>query len=256
MRYKLLIGLLLFAVSCTEPEKKESDFFDNIENKEPEYKSIDEKIIRHIEGDLRIPGTEKYSYTIYKDNLNGDDSLDYIITVNRLEFALQEAIESGKVAKRAEMGYMGNYNYYFYMDGLTKEISASIAVPSSPYAELEVDFHTIKTEAYKDFTIDFRIINSKFRRFYTVINSIPRQTFEAKIFDGLGGSNPEAFVVEYAPGSFSLAKDILVYKGTLEKVTINSVNDVYSIHPKITSTGILERKWYFSDPKNKYFTEN
>lgn len=256
MQYKLLFGLLLFTVSCTEPVKKESDFFDNIENKEPDYNSIEEKITRHIESDLRIPATEKYSYAIYKSNLNGDDSLDYVITVNRLEFALQEAIESGKVANLAEMGYMGNYNYYFYMDGLSKEISASIPVPSSPYAELEVEFHSIKTEAYKDFTIDFRIINSKFRRFYTVINSIPRQTFEAKIFDGLGDSNPEAYVVEYAPGSFTLAKDILVYNGTLEKVTVNSVNDVYSIHPKITSTGKLDRKWYFSEAKNKYFTEN
>ena len=256
MQYKLLIGLLLFSVSCTEPEKKESDFFDNIENKEPEYKSIDEKITRHIESNLRIPATEKYSYTIYKNELNGDDSLDYVITVNRLEFALQEAIESGKVVKRAEMGYMGNYNYYFYMDGLSKEISGSIPVPSSPYAELEVEFHNIKTEAYKDFTIDFRIINSKFRRFYTVINRIPRQTFEAKIFDGLGDSNPEAFVIDYAQGSFTLAKDILVFKGTLENVKINSANDVYSVHPKITSTGKLDRKWYFSDAKNKYFTEN
>ncbi len=256
MQYKLLIGLLLFSFSCTEPEKKESDFFENIENKEPEYKSIDEKIIRHIESNLRIPGTEKYSYAIYKSNLNGDDSLDYIITVNRLEFALQEAIESGKVAQRAEMGYMGNYNYYFYMDGLSKEISTAIPVPSSPYAELEVEFHNIKTEAYKDFTIDLRITNSKFRRFYTIINDIPRQTFEAKIFDGLGDNNPEAFVIEYEPGSFTLAKDILVYKGTLEKVTINSVNDVYNFHPKITSTGKLDRKWYFSDSKNKYFTEN
>ena len=117
-------------------------------------------------------------------------------------------------------------------------------------------FHNIKTEAYKDFTIDFRIINSKFRRFYTVINSIPRQTFETKIFDGLGDSNPEAFVIDYAQGSFTLAKDILVFKGTLENVKINSANDVYSVHPKITSTGKLDRKWYFSDAKNKYFTEN
>ena len=256
MQYKLLIGLFLFTISCTEPEKKESEFFDNIENKAPEYKSIEDKIVRHIESSLRIPRTEKYTYTVYKSNLNGDDSLDYVITVNRLEFALQEAIVSENVAKRAEMGYMGNYNYYFYMDGLSKDISTAIAVPSSPYAELEVTFQTIKTEAYNDFIIDFRIRNSKFRRFYTIINNIPRQTFEAKIFDGLGENSVEAYAIELVPGSFSLAKDILVYKANIENVTINSVNDVYSIQPKITSTGKLDRRWYFSDPKNKYFTEN
>lgn len=256
MKYTFFIGLFIFGLSCSEPEKKESNFFDEIKNKAPEYKSIEEKIIRHIEGSLSIPGTEKYTYTIYKENLNGDDSLDYVITVNRLEFALQEAIESNNVAKRAEMGYMGNYNYYFYMDGLSKEISPAIAVPSSPYAELEVTFEHIKTEAYYDFMVDFRIRNSKFRRFYTVLKNLPQQTFEAKIFDRLGETNPEAFVIDYEPGSFSLAKNILVYKATLENVTINSVNDVYSINPKTTSTGKLDRKWYFSDPKNKYFTEN
>lgn len=255
MQYKFLIGLFLIAVSCKEPVKKESEFFDNIENKAPQYKSIEEKITRHIEGSLSIPATEKYTYTIFKSELNGDDSLDYIITVNRLEFALQEAIEGGKVAKRAEMGYMGNYNYYFYMDGLSKDLSSAIPVPSSPYANLEVDFHHIKTEAYNDFTVDFRIRNSKFRRFFTIINGIPRQTFEAKIFDGLGDDSTEAYIIEYAPGSFSLAKDILIYIGTLEKVTVNSVNDVYSIQPKITKTDQLERKWFFSDAQNKYFTE-
>src|SRR5690606_10100100 len=123
--------------------------------------SIDEKIIRHIEGNLSIPRTEKYSYKIYKERLNDDDSLDYIITVNRLQKALDEAIESNNIAKRAEMGYMGNFNYFFYMDGLTKEITTAVAVPSSPYAELEVTFDHIKTEAYFDFMVDLRIRNSK-----------------------------------------------------------------------------------------------
>jgi len=255
MKYNLLIGIFLFIVSCTEEPKKESDFFTEIENKKEVYQSIDEKIIRHIEGSLSISGTEKYSYKVYKQNLNDDESIDYIITVNRLQKALDEAIESNNIAKRAEMGYMGNFNYYFYMDGLTKEISAPIPVPSSPYAELEVTFEHIKTEAYYDFMVDFRIRNSKFRRFYTIIGEIPRQTFEAKIFDKMGEKDPEAYVVKFVPGSFSLAKDIWVYKAKMEPVTIQSVNDVYTIDPKITATDQIDRKWFFSDPQNKYFTE-
>lgn len=256
MRSKLLFGLFLVLFSCTEPVKKESEFFDLIENKEPEFKTVEEKIIRHIEGNLGIPRTEKYNFAIHKSNLNGDDSLDYIITVNRLEFALDEAIRSGNVAKRAEMGYMGNFNYYFYMDGLTKEISTAIPVPSSPYAELEVNFNPIKTDAYNDFTVDFRIRNSKFRRFYTIINSLPRQTFETKIFDGLGESETEAYIVKYEPGTFTLAKDIVIFKGKLAHVKVNSPNEVYDINPEISETGVLDRRWYFSDAQNKYFTEN
>lgn len=255
MKHYLLFGLFVFLISCEEAPKKESDFFENIEKNQETYKSIDEKIIRHIESNLSIPRTEKYTYQIYKQRLNDDDSLDYIITVNRLQKALDEAIESNNIAKRAEMGYMGNFNYFLYMDGLTKEITPAIAVPSSPYAELEVSFEHIKTEAFYDFMIDFRIRNSKFRRFYTVIDDTPRQTFEAKIFDRLGETNPEAYIVNFVPGSFSLAKDIWIYKGKLESVTVNSPNDVYSINPNITPTEELERKWFFSDAQNKYFTE-
>lgn len=255
MKYNLLIGIFLFTLSCTEESKKESDFFKDIENNKEVYQSIDEKIIRHIEGNLSIPRTEKYTYQVYKQNLNDDDSLDYIITVNRLQKALDEAIESNNVAKRAEMGYMGNFNYYFYMDGLTKEITTAVAVPSSPYAELEVTFEHIKTEAYYDFMVDFRIRNSKFRRFYTIIGENPRQTFEAKIFDKLGENDPEAYVVKFVPGSFSLAKDIWIYKGKMDPISISSVNDVYEIQPVITATEKIERKWFFSDNQNKYFTE-
>lgn len=255
MKYNLLIAIFLFCLSCTEETKKESDFFKDIETKTEVYQSVDEKIKRHVEGNLSIPGTEKYTLKIYKQNLNDDGSLDYIITVNRLQKALDEAIESNNVAKRAEIGYMGNFNYYFYMDGLTKEISTAIAVPSSPYAELEVIFEHIKTEAYYDFMIDFRIRNSKFRRFYTIVGEIPRQTFETKIFDKLGEDNPEAYVVKFLPGSFTLAKDIWIYKGKMEPVKIESVNDVYTIQPVISPTEKIERKWFFSAAQNKYFTE-
>lgn len=73
--------------------------------------TLEQKIVRHIEGNLSILGTEKYSYKIFSEHLNGDDSIDYVITVNMLERALEKAIESGKVAQRAEVGYMGKYNY-------------------------------------------------------------------------------------------------------------------------------------------------
>ena len=221
MRNVLLFCFFAFTLSCTEEVKKESDFFDAIEKKEEIYKTIDERIIRHIEGNLSISATEKYTYQVYKSELNGDDSLDYIITVNRLEKAIDEAIAGNDVAKRAEIGYMGNFNYYFFMDGLSKEITTAIAVPSSPNAELVVNFEHIRSEGFNDFTIDFRIRNSKFRRFYTVVKNVPRKTFEAKIFDRLGENNPEAYFIKFQPGSFSLAKDILVYKGSMKPVVIN-----------------------------------
>lgn len=217
--------------------------------------SVEEMIVRQIEGSLTIPANEKYTYKIYTEELSGDDSLDYIVTVNRLDFALNKAIEKGNIAQRAAMGYVGNYNFIFYMDGATKEITQSIPVPSSPHGKLEVSFENIKTEAYKDILVDFRIRNSKFRRYFSVANKIPLQTFETLVFDGLGTTEKRAFHIEYGPGSFSLSKDILVYKADLEEVEVKSPNDVYAINPKITSSGELERLWFFNDYQNKYFTQ-
>ncbi len=252
MKYMYLSFVLLLVSACAEGTE---NGIDETLDQEIVEETLEQKMIRHIEGNLSILGTEKYTYQIFSEHLNGDDSIDYIITVNRLEKALEEAIESGKTAQRAEMGYMGNYNYFFYMDGATKTITTAIPVPSSPHAELSVSFANIRTEAYKDFMVDFRIRNSCFRRFFTVMNVIPAQTFETKIFDFLGEENVEAYSIEFKDGSYSLAKDIYVYKAKIENVTINSPNEVYAVEPKITPTDQLERKWFFNEQMNKYYTE-
>lgn len=252
MKYMYLSFVLLLVSACAEGTE---NGIDETLDQEIVEETLEQKMIRHIEGNLSILGTEKYTYKIFSEHLNGDDSIDYIITVNRLEKALEEAIESGKTAQRAEMGYMGNYNYFFYMDGATKTITTAIPVPSSPHAELSVSFANIRTEAYKDFMVDFRIRNSCFRRFFTVMNVIPAQTFETKIFDFLGEENVEAYSIEFKDGSYSLAKDIYVYKAKIENVTINSPNEVYAVQPKITPTDQLERKWFFNEQMNKYYTE-
>ena len=252
MKYMYFPLALLVVFACTEGTE---NGIDEALDQEIVEETLEQKMIRHLEGNLSILGTEKYVYKIFSEHLNGDDSIDYIITVNRLEKALEEAIESGKTAQRAEMGYVGNYNFFFFMDGASKTITTAIPVPSSPHAELSVSFANIRTEAYKDFMIDFRVRNSCFRRFYTVMKTIPSQTFETKIFDFLGEENVEAYSVEFKEGSYSLAKDIYVYKAKIENVTINSPNEVYTIQPIITPTDQLERKWFFNEHMNKYYTE-
>lgn len=254
MKYFYFSILILTLFSCTEDSVK-NDTEDNSTSTIKKSPTVEEMIVRQIEGNLTIPANEKYTYKIYSEELSGDDSLDYIVTVNRLDFALNKAIEKGNTAQRAAMGYVGNYNFIFYMDGATKEITQSIPVPSSPHGKLEVSFENIKTEAYKDILVDFRIRNSKFRRYFSVANKIPLQTFETIVFDGLGTSEKRAFHIEYGPGSFSLSKDILVYKAELEEVEVKRPNDVYEINPKITSKGELERLWFFNDYQNKYFTQ-
>ena len=254
MKYLYLTLILFAVVGCTSTPEDSTPA--NSTGEEPEVEMTPEQfIVRHLESKLSIPATEKYSYKIYREDLNGDDSLDYVVTVNLLERAINEAIESGRVAKRAEIGYIGNFNYIFYMDGAKQSISEAIPVPSSPQAELRVTFDHIRSEAYKDLMVDFRIRNACYRRFFTVLRELPRQTFETKIFDGLGTPEREAYTIRYEPGSYSLAKDIVVYKAELEDLEIDDPNAVYTIDPEITETDIMDRRWFFNGHELKYYTE-
>ncbi|MCH2231090.1 MAG: hypothetical protein MK105_12165 [Crocinitomicaceae bacterium] len=249
--YSLLI--LLVIVSCAEDTSSESNITEPQKNKKSP--TVEQMFTRQAEAELGIPANENYTSSIYIEELNGDDSLDYIFTVNRLEYALNKAIEKGNIAQRAEMGYTGKYNYFFYMDGATKEISAAIPVASSPHSPLEVSFENVKTEAYKDILVDFRIRNSKFRKYLSVTRKIPFETFEMMVFDGLGTAEAKAFSFEYGRGSYSLSKDILIYKAYMENIEINDPMDIYKANPKIESTGELDRLWFFNDNQNKYFTK-
>lgn len=253
MKYLYITILIITVFSCKQTNQdnnQKNNESENLSNNE----SFEENLIRKIEAELNIPATESYTYKIYSEELNGDDSIDYIITVNRLNFALDKAIEKGNIAQRAEMGYTGNYNFFFYLDGESKNMTPSIPVPSSPYSKLEVSFKKIKTEEYKDILIDYRIRNSKFRRYFSVSNKIPLETFQTIIYDGLGTENSIAFHIKYEPGSYSTSKDILIYKAKMKNFTIKEPNDIYFINPEIIPTKELERLWFFNPSKNKYFT--
>lgn len=252
MKHLIFPALLLLIISCTEsvPEDLvEPEVIDQTQL------SDEELIKRNVESRLSIKGNEDYSLNVFEGKINGDETPDKVITVNLLDRALKEAIESGNVVKRAELGYMGSYNYLFFMDGDTKEITEPIAVASSPHAKLNVHFENVRTDAYQDIMVDFRVRNSCFRRFYTMINNQPRQTFEMKIFDGLGTSITEAYYPRFEKGSYSLAKDIVVYKGILEDMTFDDPMGIYSANPEIKETNVVERRWFYNDHERKYFTE-
>ncbi len=246
--YLFLFSALLF-IGCTEPA--EEIVVDDTPEVPVDRVLTKNEILRHIEAQLKIPGTEKYDYKIFKDQLTPDDSLDYIITVNLLQRAKEDAIKSGKTAKRAEIGYMGNFNYFFFMDGATGVITSPIAVPSSPLAELNVSFENITTAANKDILIDLRIGNAKFRKFYTISHNAPFQTCETELFTELGTELEQTFSVDYEEGTHSLAKNILIYEGEIEP--LGEYDDIYNVDPKINATDKLVRRWYYSPQHMKYY---
>jgi hypothetical protein len=215
--------------------------------------SLEEMVKQHILAQLSIPSNEKFSYKIYKEHLDGDNKIDAIISVNRLEFALDEAKKSGKYELLKELGFTGHYNYFFYFDGGLNKISPAIVMPSSPESELKVNFENISTAAFKDVLIDYKIRNSSFRNFYIVSNHTPKQVFQWKIYDHLNEKNIEANYLEYATGSYSLTKDILIYEGNL--LNAQNVGNIYKFNPIISKKNKLLYRFFYLENEGKYFTK-
>lgn len=250
MNSKFLIVLGLFLVACSEPQKPTKETDTKTDDK---VQMTSSEIQRHIESQLSIDGTEKYDIDFYEAHLNTDDKIDKIITVNLLERAKDKAIESGKVAKHASVGYMGNYNYFFFVDGESDVITSPIAVPSSPLAKLEVSFENITSDANKDIQIDLKIGDSKFRKFFTVSERAPFQICETELYVDITKPNHEAYVIKFEEGTHSIGKNILVYKGETNQIDVEDSEDVYSVTPKIKATDELIRRWYYSPKHMKYY---
>lgn len=244
----IALGLVFF--SCHETEKK-LPIEDDLKIKESLDKMSPEEYVRH---ELRIRTNEKFQLDSARADCNADGIKDLVITVNLLERAMNNAISEKKVAKHAEFGYLGHYNYFILRDGKTKKYSPAIVVPSSAQAPLSVSFENVRSEFQKDILIDFRIKNACFREYYTIVNNTPRLILQLKLFDYLGTDHPEGFVVKYEEGTESLSKDIVVYKGTFEQPEFDNPDDIYSFEPEIKSTNILERRWFFKNNEFKYFT--
>jgi hypothetical protein len=251
-KYLVIIVFIAFLTGCSENPNEKTKVVD--ESQLPEdHGDLNTYAKRHVESQLRVSTNEKYELKIYKQNLDGDDKEDAIITVNRLNFAIDEAANSENPAKRAEIGYMGNFNFFFYYDGAKDLISPPIVIASSPLLPLKVSFENISSENYKDILIDFRIRNSSFKDFFTIINGTPRRVFEFRNFDGMGTTNSECYTFQYSTGSYSAFKDIQVMKASLGAVPKNA--DLNTFEPNITTTKELLYTFFYVPQEGKYMTK-
>ena len=256
MRITLLFCLVLLVGCSEETDPNDSILPDDIVLVDPlEGLPLDEAINKHIKSTLDITATEKYTYEIFRGDCDGDDSLDIVVAVNLLDRAMTKAIASGQLPKYAETGYMGHFNYIVYIDGFTRKFDPPRVIPSSPHAKLAINFEQIRTPNHMDFTVDYRIKDAGFRDYYTVMNGHPRQILQTPIFSGVGEKESEAFKVRYETGSYSMCKDIVVYKGSFENIVPESEFDIYEFNPDIVGTDQLERRWFFNEQDFKYYTQ-
>lgn len=237
-----------------------SDNGSSDENDEPEVSeknlTFEDRLNRHVTGSLSIPAMEKFSMKQYKAHMNADNFEDVVITVNRMEFALENAKESSKPEIVEKMGYMGNYNYFVFYDGARDKFSVPIPIPSSPKRELDIKFENIMSEAYKTLTVEYRIKESAFRDYYEVANGGLAKIFQMKVFDYIGTATPEAFYTELDRGSISASKDILMYEGKIKDYDPKNIEDIYSYEPVIEKKDKLVYRWIYNPATMKYMTPN
>lgn len=244
--YLFIISSML--LSCSSKVEEKSVIEQPTNNDIP----LDQLAKRHVEAELGIPATEKYTLKIYKAQLNDDQQEDAIIVVNRLEHAYLEAEKSGNSAKHAEIGFFGNYNILFYYDGQLKKISPAIPIMSSPLRELTVQFEHILSPAYKDIIIDYRIKDASFKDFITIKNKNPKIVFEWNEFQNLGTDSIKANYIGIVDREPGLPKDIVVYEGRLTNNQIG-MKDIYNFTP-IIQKGKLQRVFFYNEQMGKYAT--
>ena len=209
---------------------------------------------RMVRAKLGIQANEQVELKIYRAQLDADGIEDAIVTVNRLDFAMKEAMASANPAKRAELGYMGNFNYFFFFDGKLDMLSPPISIPSSPLLPLQVQFQNISSSDYQDILIDFRIRNASYKDFYTVSNHTPRRIFQFKNFDGLGTPLTEAYHFDYGAGSYGPQKNIFVLEGKLEALPTGADKNTYI--PKIKPIERIKYTFFYLESEAKYLTKD
>lgn len=255
MRNVFFITLLLL-VSCTSKKATDNENSDIVaveKKNKVNYKNFDERIKFEVREKLALSSEEKFTFEVFYEHLNSDEKKDAIITVNRLEEAMNSAVKSKNPAKLAEIGYMGEYNFFFFYDGEKDEISVPIVVRSSAKTPLKVYFDNIQSESVKDIIIEYRINNAAFRNYYFMQGNDLQLVFMWKAFDKIGTSDYKASTFSYGEGTFCLVNDILIHKGKIKNYTTN-IDDLFKYEPEIEATEELEYRFMFDPAKQKYVT--
>lgn len=244
------LGLLLTACDTSAPEKDTT----GTDEKAPENMTFEERAHREYQAQLEIPVTEKYELRIYKAHLNADNAEDAVITINRLEFAIDKAAKTPNPSKHVEFGYMGNYNHVMFYDGQRDKFSSPTLIPSSAKKPLEVSFEHIQSDAFQTTVVEYGIRELKMKSYYFMYPTSVLLAFEWKVYDRVGTADYEANVIEPASeGEMSANKDIFIYKGKIKDYSTD-IADMYTYTPAIEKTGMLLYRFFYDPRVGKYVT--
>ncbi len=252
---RIILLVLAFLVgSCGDGKTEPDDDVNKILNSKETVKDTRPLEIRakdHVMKALSIPEGEKFEINIYRQNLDGDEFEDAIITVNRFEYAVNQAIASGNSAKSAEFGFMGNNNNFFFYDGGLDMISPPKLVPSSAKGKLKIDFKQLSSPVKFDLLVDYNIGNSIYRNVYIIYNHTPIEVYQMPIIDNIGESKQKAYYIDYLGGTYSNVKDIVSFEGKVMNYTNDT--DMYDFIPEIKKTGNKVLDAFYNPKDMKYY---
>jgi len=242
------VGLFLF--SCDESKSTENTQTSEVSE---ENISIEELAKRMVESQLSIPATENYSLVIHKAHFDSDGVKDAVILVNRAQFAESEAKRRNRFEAESKLSFTGNYNYLFYYSGAEHNVSRPISITSSSFAPLIITIANIQSQSYKDFSIDYRIMENCYRNFYTIFRGVPKLVFQWSVFEFENPKTESVSFIEYAPGTYSSAKDIVIFKGKLDAPKPENVKSDFNY--SISKDGEIEHLFFYNPNEGKYFTK-
>ena len=243
-----IIGLFLF--SCSENKPQEADLPQEIIE---ENLSLNELAKKMVETQLSIPATENYKLEIHKAHFDSDGIEDAVILVNREEFARSEAKRRGRYKEESNLSFSGNYNYLFYYNGDEHKVSRPINITSSSFSPLKISIENIHSQTYKDFSIDYRMMENCYRNFYTIFRGAPKLVFQWSVFEFEDPKKTNVSHIEFAPGTYSPAKDILIFKGKLDTPKPENVKTDFNY--SISKDGEMQHLFFFNPKEGKYFTK-
>lgn len=253
MKFRIIVALGLGIMGCQSDESTAEKPSQPSPEKQIAGEDLESRAKRHAEAQLQIPVTEQYGLKIFKAHLDSDGKEDAIIAVNRLEHALEGAAKNPNSAKMAEIGFVGNHNLIFFYDGGLDQISPAIAVPSSPYVPLEIQFAPITAPNYQDVMVSYRIRNSAYRAFFTVVNHTPTRFFEWPEFDEIGTPRAEGFAFQFTESTLQPRKNIQIYAAKIELA--DTVNNYFVARPRLVKTSNLLHEFFYLPAKQTYVTK-
>lgn len=260
-KHILFIGLMILGfLGCTDTPVKEEE-----QNKQEQPKTKETPTIktpefeamlkRQVSSLLKIDATEKFDIKITYEYIDRDTLLDAVILVNRKEYAFKKSSQSENKGFFEKMGHTGPYNYIFVYLGTNKELIDTHPVGSNVHFPLSVHFESVSNPSQKDFYVEYRIKNSKYRNYYTVKNNNLHLIFNCPVFDNIGDKSPIAYHIEHKESSVRIGKDIVLYHAKIKGYDSKTIEDVNAYVPsEIIPTDDIFVYFIYDEKDMKYKT--